>query len=188
MFPTTNFALFSFSGDKLHAALEKQFLEAFETDNTDILKRCLRIYATVDRIQDAEDLLKKNIIEPYLEEIINPDRLHSEPTGLHGICTKILEIIPTKLQLILKLSKSNRKQEKNYDFIGKSLWPVVVDRFECQFGSTIFSGALNCLKKFREIDFTIFSPFFSWKSGLIPQELPYHHGFSNQTRRPRSFN
>lgn len=104
----------------MHAALEKQFLVALEENDTDILKRCLRIYATVDRIEGAETLLKNKIIEPKLDEIINSDNLHSEPMGLHGICQKILDIIPARLQLLLKLSRSNRKQEKHYDFIGRN--------------------------------------------------------------------
>ena len=110
--------------------MERQFLEALENDNADILKRCLRIYATVDRIDDAEYLLKRKIIEPYLEDIISSENLHSEPMGLKGICAQILNIIPSKLHLLLKLSQSNRKQEKHYDFIGKSLWPVVVEKFD----------------------------------------------------------
>ena len=74
----------------------------------------------MDRIEGAETLLKNKIIEPKLDEIINSDNLHSEPMGLHGICQKILDIIPARLQLLLKLSRSNRKQEKYFDFIGKN--------------------------------------------------------------------
>ena len=123
-------------------------MEALEANDTDILKRCLRIYATVDRIEDAETLLKNKIVEPQLDEIINSDNLHSEPMGLQGICQKILKIIPTRLQLLLKLSRSNRKQENHYDFIGKKHALNKYDRFTLNTSSFWGSTELNITQLF----------------------------------------
>ena len=54
-------------GDKLHNAMESQFLTAIQQNDAEVLKRCLRIYASVERIPDAERLLRSEIIAPYLE-------------------------------------------------------------------------------------------------------------------------
>jgi hypothetical protein len=38
-------------GDRLQASLETQLLDAVSQDNRDALRRCLRIYATVDKVE-----------------------------------------------------------------------------------------------------------------------------------------
>ena len=37
-------------GDRLQAALETQLLDSVSQDNRDALRRCLRIYATIDKV------------------------------------------------------------------------------------------------------------------------------------------
>ena len=99
-------------GDRLHNAMEAQFLTAIQQNDAEVLKRCLRVYASVERIPDAERLLRCKIIAPCLEEVITSKSLHSDPMGLSGICQNILDIIPEKLDLLLKLTnrkKSNKK-------------------------------------------------------------------------------
>ena len=88
--------------------MESQFLNAIQQNDAEVLKRCLRIYASVERISDAERLLRSRIISPYLEDVITSKNLHSDPMGLSGICQNILAIIPDKLDLLLKLT--NRKK------------------------------------------------------------------------------
>jgi hypothetical protein len=43
-------------GDRLQAALETQLLDAVGQDNRDALRRCLRIYATIDKVSIAVSL------------------------------------------------------------------------------------------------------------------------------------
>ena len=107
--------------------MENQFLNAMQTNNSEVLKRCLRIYATVDKVDEAEKLIRTKIIAPYLEDVITSATLHSGPSGLQGICQKILLVIPEKLDSLLKLTH-NKKQ--NFDFVTKSLWPEVVEKLE----------------------------------------------------------
>lgn len=120
-------------------------MEAVQTNNKEVLKRCFRINATVDRIEDAERLVRAKVIAPYLEEIISQQSLHSDPMGLKGVCQRTLKIIPTKLQLLLQLSKRNKKVEKSemvtdFDFIVRALWPEVVERFEQQLPNMFSAG------------------------------------------------
>ncbi len=114
--------------DHLDATLKAQFLKSFEENDGEVLKQCLRIYASLDRVCDVENLVKKEIVSPYLEEVINSSKLHSD--GLSGICQNILEIIPEKLALLLQLSNFKRKRKDNYNFILNALLPEVVARFE----------------------------------------------------------
>ena len=63
----TTLVFFMILGDRLHNAMEAQFLTAIQQNDAEVLKRCLRIYASVERISDAERLLRSEIISPYLE-------------------------------------------------------------------------------------------------------------------------
>mgnify|MGYP001173784982 FL=1 len=124
----------NFIGDRLHSALAMQLMDALQDNNADVLKRCLRIYTTIDKVDQAEQLIRTKIITPYLEEVLSSASYHSDPLGLQGLCQKVLKIIPEKLALLLKLQK-----KQNFDFVSKSLWPEVVDKLE-QNLSFIFSA------------------------------------------------
>ena len=109
-------------------------MEALQDNNADVLKRCLRIYTTIDKVDQAEQLIRTKIIAPYLEEVLSSASYHSDPLGLQGLCQKVLKIIPEKLALLLKLQK-----KQSFDFVSKSLWPEVQDKLE-QNLSFIFSA------------------------------------------------
>ena len=53
----------------LQHSLEKSFQEGLETGQTDILKQCLRTYATIDKMRDVEALFRKIAVKPYMEEV-----------------------------------------------------------------------------------------------------------------------
>ena len=124
----------NFIGDRLHSALACQLLDALQDSNADVLKRCLRIYATIDKVNEAENLIRAKIIGPYLEDALSSAAYHSDPLGLQGVFQKVLKIIPDKLQLLLKLQK-----KQSFDFVSKSLWPEIVEKLE-QNLSFIFSA------------------------------------------------
>ena len=124
-------------GDRLHNAMEFQFLNAVRNNEAEVLKRCLRIYASVDRVSAAEQLLRSRIIAPCLEDVICPATYHKR--GLDGVCQMISNIIPNKLQLLLQLtgpqaaSASGSKHQKKlseFKFVLNALWPEVVEKFE----------------------------------------------------------
>ena len=100
--------IFGFTGSRLHSALEGQFISAVSKNEAEVMKRCLRIYASIDQISVAENLIRTQVVSPFLEEIITTKKLHSEPLGLEGICQNILNIVPEKLELLLQLT--NAKQ------------------------------------------------------------------------------
>ena len=53
----------------LQYSLEGSFKEGLETNNTDILCQCLRTYATIDKMRDAENLFRQYVVQPHMEEV-----------------------------------------------------------------------------------------------------------------------
>ncbi|TRY61811.1 hypothetical protein TCAL_05704 [Tigriopus californicus] len=124
-------------GDRLHGSLESQLLDAVAQQNTEVLKRCLRIFATVDRVREAEALVRLRVIQPYLESIITEEFVANDPLGLQGMFHRVLRVIPEKLSQLLLLTSGARKtksssgqNEKDFDFLVNSLWPEIVETIE----------------------------------------------------------
>ena len=53
----------------LQFSLEGSFREGLETNDTAILRQCLRTYATIDKMRDAENLFRQHTVKPYMEEV-----------------------------------------------------------------------------------------------------------------------
>jgi len=136
--------------DRLHASMECQLLEAVlgssdhqnnltaENFNTadhkksKDLKRFLRVYSTVDRVNVAENLVRKKIVAPYLEDILTEKSLASEPTGLKGLFQKCMKLASTTLSPLLELTQgsSGSAASRDFSFLVRSLFPEICDKFE----------------------------------------------------------
>ena len=57
------------------------------------LKLFLRVYSIVDRVHVAENLVRKKIVGPALDQILTEKALASEPTGLKGLFQKCLRSV-----------------------------------------------------------------------------------------------
>ena len=121
-------------GDKLHGSLENQLLESIAQHDVETLKRCLRIFATVDKIQDAETLVRVKIIRPHLEEWINDASFQSDPLGLKGVFQKVMKIVPNQLQILIQLTSEQKRPQKSsgkdFDFLSHSLWPEIIEQID----------------------------------------------------------
>ena len=53
----------------LQHSLERSFEESLETGQADVLRQCLRTYATIDKMRDAEALFRKIAVKPYMDEV-----------------------------------------------------------------------------------------------------------------------
>ena len=49
--------------------LEASFREGLTSDDVDILRECLRTYATIDKTRDAEVLFRSVVVKPYMDEV-----------------------------------------------------------------------------------------------------------------------
>lgn len=53
----------------LQQSLEGLLLEGLRTSNVDIIRHCLRTYATIDKTRDAEALVGQVLVKPYVDEV-----------------------------------------------------------------------------------------------------------------------
>lgn len=53
----------------LQQSLEGLLLEGLQTSNVDIVRHCLRTYATIDKTRDAEALVGQVLVKPYVSEV-----------------------------------------------------------------------------------------------------------------------
>uniref|UniRef100_A0A0K2V242 Conserved oligomeric Golgi complex subunit 2 n=1 Tax=Lepeophtheirus salmonis TaxID=72036 RepID=A0A0K2V242_LEPSM len=120
-------------GDRLKESLESRFIAALKINEEESLKRCLRIYGTIESIHEAEILVKNKIISPSLEDILHEDAFNDEPLGLKGVYANVLNIIPETLDSLLSLtiSRSNKPVViRGYSFLINSLWEDFVEKME----------------------------------------------------------
>lgn len=151
-------------GDCVHGTLEAQMLEAAgavssggATEGSDgekgrpesVLKRCLRIYATIDRIGDAERLVRERLVRPYLEEVLTEQSLNDDPKGLAGLYKRALRVIPDKLSVLLSLthkvhdktsSVQQQRHHRDYDFLVTAVWPEIVEQIDENLGFIFSAG------------------------------------------------
>ena len=71
---------------------------------TETLTRCLQIYVTLDKVGDAEKLVRRKIIGPALENIIVEGNLQNDPFGLQGIYLKLLNFLNSNIKLLLDVT------------------------------------------------------------------------------------
>ena len=53
----------------LQYSLEGLFREGLDNGQVDVLRQCLRTYATIDKMRDAENLFRQHVVKPYVEEV-----------------------------------------------------------------------------------------------------------------------
>lgn len=84
--------------------LNEFFLACIQEQNSILLIRCLGIYVTFDKICDAENLVRKEIISPLIYSIINIENLQTDLLGLQNIYSKLLTILNVELKQLLDIT------------------------------------------------------------------------------------
>ncbi len=140
-------------GDHLHGSLESQLLDALSTSEgggAEVLRRCLRVFATVDRISDAESLVRTKILRPALEEVICEEALAEDPMGLQGVLQKVLKLVPTHLGPLLMLTNSHydrtsssAKVISEFDFLCRAFFPEVLEQIDENISNIFSAGNPN---------------------------------------------
>lgn len=54
----------------LQQSLEGLLIQGLQTSNVDIVRHCLRTYATIDKTRDAEALVGQVMVKPYMDEVL----------------------------------------------------------------------------------------------------------------------
>ncbi|XP_067840189.1 conserved oligomeric Golgi complex subunit 2 [Heptranchias perlo] len=119
----------------LQQSLEGLLLEGLQTANVEIVRPCLRTYATIDKTRDAEALIGQVLVKPYVEEVIDEQYVQSRTNGLQEMYGKLLDFIPNHcrlLQVVTGGAVTGNKTEviPGYDFTVNSVWPEMVRGLE----------------------------------------------------------
>lgn len=119
--------------------LAAQLLLFINKSSVDSLTRCLRIYVTLDKMDNAENLVKKKIIAILIENIIDEKNIYNEPLGLQGIYSKLLSILDVELKQLLEITTHpDRTASRDFNFLVNSFWPEVEEKIELRL-TTIFA-------------------------------------------------
>ncbi|XP_072912679.1 conserved oligomeric Golgi complex subunit 2 [Hemitrygon akajei] len=119
----------------LQQSLEGLLLEGLQTANVEIVRPCLRTYATIDKTKDAEALIGQVLVKPYVEEVISEEFVQSPENGLKKMYSKLLDFIPNHCRLLQVVTGGAITGDKNkvipgYDFTVNSVWPEMVRGLE----------------------------------------------------------
>ena len=122
----------------LQYSLEGHFVEGLEDGNVEILQQCLRTYALIDKIKDAENLFRINVVRPYMEKVITEQFLKS--SNLQAMYTKILEFVPLHCKILRDVTTGSSDTVRGYDFLVNAVWPEVVSDIESGTSSIFAPG------------------------------------------------
>ncbi|KAF4793400.1 component of oligomeric golgi complex 2 [Turdus rufiventris] len=88
----------------LQQSLEGLLLEGLQTSNVDIIRHCLRTYATIDKTRDAEALVGQVLVKPYVDEVMVEQYVQSHPNGLQAMYNRLLEFVPHHCRLLREVT------------------------------------------------------------------------------------
>ncbi|CAK9815058.1 Conserved oligomeric Golgi complex subunit 2 [Anthophora plagiata] len=111
--------------------LSNFFLACVQEKNYTLLVHCLRIYVTLDKISDAENLVRKEIVSPLIYSIISIENLQTDLLGLQNIYNRLLNILSVELKQLLDITlHPNRLSVKGFNFLVNSFWIDVEEKIE----------------------------------------------------------
>ncbi|OXU29997.1 hypothetical protein TSAR_008943 [Trichomalopsis sarcophagae] len=117
--------------DRLKASLSALLVAYITKKESASLIRCLRIYVSLDKVTDAEDVVRKKIVVPAVENIISEYSLQNDSQGLKGTYQKLENVLDSTLKELLDLTLNpDRISVKGFNFIVNSYWPEVEQRIE----------------------------------------------------------
>ncbi|KAM9702675.1 conserved oligomeric Golgi complex subunit 2 isoform 3-T3 [Dama dama] len=88
----------------LQQSLEGLLLEGLQTSSVDIIRHCLRTYATIDKTRDAEALVGQVLVKPYVDEVILEQIVDSHLSDLQLMYDKLLEFVPHHCRLLREVT------------------------------------------------------------------------------------
>uniref|UniRef100_A0A131XDS7 Conserved oligomeric Golgi complex subunit 2 n=1 Tax=Hyalomma excavatum TaxID=257692 RepID=A0A131XDS7_9ACAR len=116
----------------LQRHLEDSFLRSLKIDSQVELSSVLRIYATLDRVEAVEELFRKRIVAPALDEMVTEKVV--QEVGLDGIYNQVMMFVSTRCQTLLDLTLGAASvAETNaggYAFLERAILPQLVSMLE----------------------------------------------------------
>uniref|UniRef100_A0A3Q3DKH5 Conserved oligomeric Golgi complex subunit 2 n=1 Tax=Hippocampus comes TaxID=109280 RepID=A0A3Q3DKH5_HIPCM len=119
----------------LQQSLEGLLIEGLRTSSVDMVRHCLRTYATIDKTRDAEALVGQVLVKPFMDQVIVEDVVKSSPNGLQVMYSRLLEFVPHHCRLLREVTGGAISSDKadivpGYDFMVNSVWPEMVKGIE----------------------------------------------------------
>uniref|UniRef100_A0A3P9I1D6 Conserved oligomeric Golgi complex subunit 2 n=1 Tax=Oryzias latipes TaxID=8090 RepID=A0A3P9I1D6_ORYLA len=119
----------------LQQSLEGLLIEGLQTSNVDMVRHCLRTYATIDKTRDAEALVGQVLVKPYMDQVIIEEAVKSSPNGLQLMYSRLLEFVPLHCRLLREVTGGTISSDKadtvpGYDFLVNSVWPEMIKGIE----------------------------------------------------------
>uniref|UniRef100_A0A667XVF6 Conserved oligomeric Golgi complex subunit 2 n=1 Tax=Myripristis murdjan TaxID=586833 RepID=A0A667XVF6_9TELE len=119
----------------LQQSLEGLLIEGLQTSNVDMVRHCLRTYATIDKTRDAEALVGQVLVKPYMDQVIVEELVKSNPNGLQLMYSRLLEFVPHHCRLLREVTGGAVSSDKadivpGYDFLVNSVWPEIIRGIE----------------------------------------------------------
>lgn len=119
----------------LQQSLEGVLIEGLQTSNVDMVRHCLRTYATIDKTRDAEALVGQVLVKPYMDQVIAEEVVKSSPNGLQLMYSRLLEFVPHHCRLLREVTGGAISSDKGdivpgYDFLVNSVWPEMIKGIE----------------------------------------------------------
>ncbi|KMQ97057.1 conserved oligomeric golgi complex subunit 2, partial [Lasius niger] len=119
--------------------LNELFLMCIHEKNSNLAIRCLRIYLTLDKITNAEELVRHEVVRPLIYNVVNEENLQTDPLGLQSIYHRLLNILNVELKQLLDITlHPERISVKGFNFLVNSFWTEVEEKIE-QYIKSIFA-------------------------------------------------
>ncbi|XP_057592176.1 conserved oligomeric Golgi complex subunit 2 isoform X1 [Hippopotamus amphibius kiboko] len=180
----------------LQQSLEGLLLEGLQTSNVDIIRHCLRTYATIDKTRDAEALVGQVLVKPYVDEVILEQMVDTQPSDLQLMYSKLLEFVPHHCRLLREVTGGAISSEKGntvpgYDFLVNSVWPEIVRGLEEKLPSLFNPGNPDAFHQKYTISMDFVRTFErqcgSQASVKRLRAHPAYHSFNNKWNLPVYF-
>uniref|UniRef100_A0A8C5CVL4 Conserved oligomeric Golgi complex subunit 2 n=1 Tax=Gadus morhua TaxID=8049 RepID=A0A8C5CVL4_GADMO len=119
----------------LQQSLEDVLIQGLQTANLEMVRHCLRTYATIDKTRDAEALVGQVLVKPYMDQVIVEDLVKANPNGLQLMYSRLLEFVPHHCRLLREVTGGAVSSDKadmvpGYDFLVNSVWPEIIRGIE----------------------------------------------------------
>ncbi|KAB1271397.1 Conserved oligomeric Golgi complex subunit 2 [Camelus dromedarius] len=191
----------------LQQSLEGLLLEGLQTSNVDIIRHCLRTYATIDKTRDAEALVGQVLVKPYMDEVIIEQIADTHPGVLQLMYSRLLEFVPHHCRLLREVTGGaiSRHREDlvgfglgekgntvpGYDFLVNSVWPEIVRGLEEKLPSLFNPGNPDAFHQKYTVSMDFVRAFErqcgSQASVKRLRAHPAYHSFTNKWNLPVYF-
>ncbi|XP_046830503.1 conserved oligomeric Golgi complex subunit 2-like isoform X2 [Vespa crabro] len=119
--------------DLLITHLNELFLVCIHEKDSNLLIRCLRIYIMLDNVTTAELVVRRDVISPIINNILQDEDSQTEFNNLQSIYNRLLNILSGELKQLLDITLySNRIQVKGFNFLVNSFWIEIEEKIDQQ--------------------------------------------------------